>query len=348
MHQHLNLGQSVPNWQGCDKPDGTSLQGQYCLLKPFDLVADTHALFKAIQTDNQGETWTYLPYGPCHTLTAFADCMNKILLEPDTLVYTIFDMNGQALGVAGYLRMQPQIGVIEIGHVHFSKLMQKTPIATEAIYLLLNQVLDKLHYRRCEWKCHSLNEPSRKAALRFGFQFEGIFRQAGVYKGYNRDTAWYSIIDSEWPEIKARFDAWLNSKNFDASMKQIRAFKDVLYANKIEQGTTLLEKVFGKASSEAVKKKLSATPDFLRLLQENFADIYGDNTLDLKTKEIIVLTTLITQKDARPQLKAHLVAALRAGISQTEILALIRQLAMYIGFPSTINAIEIAQEVFSE
>ncbi|MBV8803091.1 MAG: GNAT family N-acetyltransferase, partial [Gammaproteobacteria bacterium] len=131
------------------------------------------------------------------------------------------------LGIAGYLRITPNHGVIEIGHLHFSKLLKQTPLATEAIYLMLKQVFDEYKYRRCEWKCNNLNEPSHKAAKRFGFTFEGIFRQHYVFKNQNRDTAWYSIIDSEWPILKEKFEKWLHSNNFTPSGKQILKLAEI-------------------------------------------------------------------------------------------------------------------------
>jgi RimJ/RimL family protein N-acetyltransferase len=127
----------------------------------------------------------------------------------------------KAVGMSSYLRIEPGVGVIEVGHIHFSPLMQRTPIATETMYLMMCRVFDELRYRRYEWKCDALNAPSCAAAKRLGFTFEGIFRQLTMYKDRNRDTAWYSIIDSEWPALKAAFEAWLNPENFDHQERQI-------------------------------------------------------------------------------------------------------------------------------
>src|SRR5690606_34325776 len=125
------------------------------------------------------------------------------------------------IGICGYLRINPTHGSIEIGHLHYSKLLKQTPAATEAMFLLMQYAFDTLHYRRYEWKCHSLNQASRRAAERLGFTFEGIFRQCNVFKGHNRDTAWFSIIDKEWPALKGKFQRWLRADNFDVNGKQL-------------------------------------------------------------------------------------------------------------------------------
>ncbi|MCX7122883.1 MAG: GNAT family N-acetyltransferase [Gammaproteobacteria bacterium] len=342
-----NIGNPVPNWKPCVRPSAKKITGQYCTLELLDLDAHGAALFEALQHDNPGDTWTYLPE-TCSTFEEFRQSIEPRITSPDNLFYTIFDVKTQQpLGMVSYLRIQPEHGSIEIGYVHFSKRLQKRPAATEAIYLMIRTAFE-LHYRRCEWKCHSLNEASRKAALRFGFQFEGIFRQANVYKGHNRDTAWYSIIDSEWPTLQTQFERWLAPDNFDAEGKQIVSLSNILHKTREEKGVAIMQHVFGDASTQALTEKFKAiSPEFLSFLQGTVADIYGDHTLNLKTQEIIVLTSLITQKDARPQLKVHIEAALRAGLTQSEILALIKHLVLYIGFPSAINALDVAQEVFN-
>ena len=139
----------------------------------------------------------------------------------DTQLYAILNTDHMPIGIAGFLRINPEHGTIEIGHLHYSKLLQRTPAATEAMFLLMRYAFDDLNYRRYEWKCNSLNIPSIKSALRLGFKFEGIFRQSNVFKGHNRDTAWYSIIDSEWPALKDKLQHWLDPKNFDQDGKQI-------------------------------------------------------------------------------------------------------------------------------
>ncbi len=216
------LGAEVKDWKARQRPTAISILGNYCTLEIFNFENHGDLLFAALQIDNDGESWAYLPYGPCTTLAEFKTCIEKICADKDTLLYTILDIKTQKpVGVCGYLRINPEHGVIEVGHLHYSKLLQKTIASTEAMYLLMRYAFDDLGYRRYEWKCNALNTPSRKSALRLGFTFEGIFRQCNVFKGHNRDTAWFSIIDSEWPVIKARLEKWLAPNNFDSDGKQI-------------------------------------------------------------------------------------------------------------------------------
>ena len=147
----------------------------------------------------------------------------------DPLFYAVVDQaSGGAIGVASYLRIEPAVGVIEVGHIAYSPPLRRTTAATEAMYLMMRRVFDELGYRRYEWKCDALNAPSRRAADRFGFSFEGVFRQATMYKGRNRDTAWYSITDVEWPALKARFEAWLDESNFSADGAQRLSLNEVV------------------------------------------------------------------------------------------------------------------------
>lgn len=221
------IGYPVKNWQSCARPSIQELKGTYCKLQLLNIEKHAEKLFQSLCFENDGSSWTYLPYGPFATLQDFCAWLKETSDLSDTLLYVILDSKTEIpIGIAGYLRITPEHGVIEIGHLHFSKLLQKTPAATEAIYLMMAYAFDELRYRRYEWKCHSLNQPSRNAAERFGFKFEGIFRQCNVFKNHNRDTAWYSILDSEWPEIKNRFCKWLHSDNFDAMGKQKVSLKN--------------------------------------------------------------------------------------------------------------------------
>jgi len=164
--------------------------------------------------------WTYLFSGPFATEAAYHQWLAAREHSEDPLFFAVVDgATGRATGLASYLRIDPPHGVIEVGHIAFSPPLQRTPAATEAMHLMMKNVFD-LGYRRYEWKCDSLNAPSRRAAERLGFRFEGIFRQAVVYKGRNRDTAWYSIIDAEWPALKTAFERWLDPANFDAGGRQ--------------------------------------------------------------------------------------------------------------------------------
>lgn len=221
------VGDIVPNWKPCEYPSKNKMIGKYCTLELFDINKHAAALLNAISFENKGESWTYFSYGPFYSIDAFQQWLQDTINRSDTILYAIMDKkSNQAIGIFGYLRMNPEQGSIEVGHLHFSKLLKKTPLATEAIYLLTSYVFDELNYRRYEWKCHSLNEPSRNAALRYGFQFEGIFRQCNVFKNRNRDTAWFSIIDSEWPALKIKFEKWLDDSNFYRDGKQIKRLQD--------------------------------------------------------------------------------------------------------------------------
>ncbi len=225
MSHVLNaLGQPVgfpmPDWQPPPRPPREPLEGRTCRIEPLDPARHAADLFAANALDTAGRNWTYLPYGPFSTLESYLDWMHRVCLGDDPLFHAILDKNTQrAVGVAGYLRIDTANGVIEVGHINYSPLLQRTVVATEAMYLLMERAFT-LGYRRYEWKCDSLNAPSRAAAQRLGFSYEGIFRQAVVYNGRNRDTAWYAAIDQEWPALQAAFQSWLDPSNFDADGKQ--------------------------------------------------------------------------------------------------------------------------------
>jgi RimJ/RimL family protein N-acetyltransferase len=177
-------------------------------------------LHEAYAADD-GRNWTYLPYGPFPSAEAYAEVVRSVQAGEDPVFHAIVDLRSERpVGVASYLRIDPGNGSIEVGHLSYSPALQRHPAATEAMYLMMRRAFDELGYRRYEWKCDSLNEPSRRAALRLGFRFEGIFRQAMVVKGRSRDSAWYSILDSEWPGLRSAFERWLDPANFDATGKQ--------------------------------------------------------------------------------------------------------------------------------
>jgi RimJ/RimL family protein N-acetyltransferase len=194
--------------------------GRFCRLEPLDIERHAAALFEANAIDADGRNWTYLAYGPFPSLGEYCDWMRVTCLGNDPLFFAIVDSAcGEPVGVASYLRIAPAAGSIEVGHINYSPRLQRTPAATEAMFLMMRQAFE-LGYRRYEWKCDALNAPSRAAAQRLGLSFEGIFRQATVYKGRNRDTAWYAAIDSEWPALKNAFESWLAPANFDDAGNQ--------------------------------------------------------------------------------------------------------------------------------
>lgn len=222
------VGYPLPDWTPRPLPPRTPMAGRFCRVEPLD--PDRHAaqLFDACALDAEGRNWTYLAYGPFPDLDAYRTWMAGAAAGSDPLFHAIVDTGaGRAVGVAAYLRIDRGAGVIEVGHLNFSPLMQRSPVATEAMALMMRRAFDELGYRRYEWKCDSLNAPSRAAAERLGFTYEGTFRQATVYKGRNRDTAWYSITDREWPTVRAAFDAWLDPTNFDAEGRQRRRLAEL-------------------------------------------------------------------------------------------------------------------------
>jgi RimJ/RimL family protein N-acetyltransferase len=197
------------------------MEGRFCRVEPIDPNRHAADLYAANLQDVAGANWTYLAYGPFERLDDYRDWMAKTCLGDDPLFHAVVDRaTGRAVGVASYLRIDERAGVIEVGHINYAPPLQRTPAGTEAMYLMMRRVFDELGYRRYEWKCDALNGPSRAAAKRLGFRFEGIFRQLTVYKNRNRDTAWFSIVDSEWPVLKAAFERWLSRENFDGDGRQ--------------------------------------------------------------------------------------------------------------------------------
>ena len=204
------------------------MQGADCRLEPLDLSRHGEALHQAFCRSQDDRDWTYMFYGPFPSLAEFLDWIQALALGEDPLFHAVINSaSGEAVGMAGYLRIEPEMGSIEVGHIHFSPLIQRTPLATEAMYLMMERVFDQLGYRRYEWKCDALNERSRRAALRLGFSFEGIFRQMMVTKGRSRDTAWFSIIDKEWPQIKRAYRQWLSPDNFGRDGQQLVSLRSL-------------------------------------------------------------------------------------------------------------------------
>ena len=237
MTTHTNdLGQPIgfpmPDWQPARMPDKSPMEGRYCRV---EAIAPAHRddLYEAFLLDAEGRNWTYLPQGPFDSRDAFNNWFPAHCADSSRITHAIIDQaTNRALGIASYLRVDPAVGSIEVGYINFAPPLQRTRMATEAMHLMMARVFDELGYRRYEWKCDALNAPSRAAALRLGFTYEGHFRQATMYKNRNRDTDWLSILDSEWPALKQAFAAWLDESNFDADGKQRATLSSLIDAKR--------------------------------------------------------------------------------------------------------------------
>jgi RimJ/RimL family protein N-acetyltransferase len=221
------LGAEV-DWTPVERPARAPLRGSHIVLRPVDAATDAEPLYALSHPpDGDPAIWTYLPDGPYEDPEHLRQMLAWAETAEDSLYLTLVTpRDDQPLGLASYQRITPEFGVIEIGHIWFGAPLKRTTAATEAIYLLAHHAFDDLGYRRVEWKCNALNAPSRRAAERFGFTFEGVFRNHQVIKGRNRDTAWFAITDDEWPAIRRGFEAWLAPANFDRDGMQKRALRD--------------------------------------------------------------------------------------------------------------------------
>lgn len=234
MSSDQPIGTALPGWTPRQAPPRTVMQGRFCRLEPLSAASHAQDLFAANQLDAQGRNWTYLFVGPFVDFASYRAWVEQVESSADPMFFSIIDeATGKAVGVATFMRMDRANGVIEVGNINFSPLLQRKPAATEAMFLMMQRAFDELGYRRYEWKCDSLNAPSRAAALRLGFQYEGLFRQAVIYKGRNRDTTWFSIIDRDWPKLKQAYSRWLSPANFGkdgAQIKSLRACIDDMLA----------------------------------------------------------------------------------------------------------------------
>jgi RimJ/RimL family protein N-acetyltransferase len=225
----LPLGEPL-EWTAAKRPERPALHGAHVLARPLDPAADAEPLYDLSHPpDGDPTIWTYLPDGPYRSADHLCEMLVAAQGAQDSLYFTLVGLpERRPLGIAAYLRMTPAFGAIELGHIWFGVPLQRTTAATEAIYLLAAYAFDDLRYRRLEWKCNSLNAASRRAADRFGFTFEGVFRQHQVIKGRNRDTAWYAITDVDWPAIRAGFQSWLSPHNFDGEGRQLRSLRELI------------------------------------------------------------------------------------------------------------------------
>ncbi len=226
------IGPDVENWKPATVPDHTPMQGHYCRIDPLK-PAHAKTLFAAFSEGDNNGLWTYMPIGPFATLEDFQSWLVPACQGTDPHFYALTERRtGMAIGIASYLRITPQFGVTEVGNIAFSPRLQKSRIATEAMFLLMQNAFNTLGNRRYEWKCDALNAPSRRAAQRFGFSYDGLFKQALVYKGRNRDTAWYSILDKDWPAIEQGFKLWLEPENFTENGNQKQRLADLIAVQK--------------------------------------------------------------------------------------------------------------------
>jgi RimJ/RimL family protein N-acetyltransferase len=214
----LPIGLPVPGWKAVPPPPREPMIGRYCRVEPLEIDRHAKELFDAYKADKENRVWMYLAYGPFDKIEDYVDWMQRVCTGNDPLFFAVVK-DGKAIGVASYLRIDPAVGSIEVGHINFSPALQRTPASTEGLYLMMRRAFT-LGYRRFEWKCDALNAKSRATAQRLGLSYEGIFRQATVYKGRNRDTAWYAAIDQEWPALERAFEEWLDPSNFDEAGNQ--------------------------------------------------------------------------------------------------------------------------------
>jgi RimJ/RimL family protein N-acetyltransferase len=203
------------------RPERITIEGRYIRLEPLDPAKHTEALWQGLGGETNAPLWLYMPDGPFMERGVFGAYMAAKAVSEDPLFFAIVDREtGLAVGRCTLMRIDPPNRVIEVGGIIYTQALQRSRGATEAMFLLARYCFDHLGYRRYEWKCNALNEPSRRAALRLGFSFEGIFRQHMIIKGRNRDTAWFSMLDSEWPARKREFERWLDESNFNSDGNQ--------------------------------------------------------------------------------------------------------------------------------
>ena len=213
------VGEKV-NFKKAKLPLNKNLLGQSVILEPLSVKRHTKDLFNNFSKDSKNIIWRYLSYGPFINFSLFEKWLQSSCVNKDPFFYAIYSKRlKQYCGMASYLRITPDHGTIEVGHINYAPILQNTREGTETMYLLMKNAFSILGNRRYEWKCHNLNSDSKRAALRLGFKFEGIFRQSNVFKGRNRDTAWFSIIDKEWKKIKVGYVKYLSNKNFNQKNK---------------------------------------------------------------------------------------------------------------------------------
>jgi RimJ/RimL family protein N-acetyltransferase len=217
----------LSNWRGAPVPERVVLEGRYVRLEPLSAALHGDDLFEASSIADIGERFRWLFENPPESREAFEAWLRKVEASTDPLFFAVIEKaSGKVAGRQTLMRIDAANGVIEIGNIYWGPLVSRKPAATEALFLFASYIFDRLGYRRFEWKCNNRNEPSKRAAERFGFTHEGVFRQHMVVKGENRDTAWYAMIDKDWPAIRAGFEAWLSPENFSGEGQQKRRLED--------------------------------------------------------------------------------------------------------------------------
>lgn len=219
--------EDLSTWTARPRPGRVVLEGHYVRLEPLDPARHGDGLYEASSVPDAAERFRWLPDYPPESRAAFQPWLDKAAASEDPLFFAVIDKaSGKVAGRQTLLRIDPANGVIEIGHIYWGPLISRKPAATEAQFLFTRYAFDDLGYRRYEWKCNDANEPSKRAASRFGFRPEGVFRQHMIVKGQNRDTAWYSIIDKEWPPLRQAYEVWLHPSNFDSDGRQRRTLEE--------------------------------------------------------------------------------------------------------------------------
>jgi RimJ/RimL family protein N-acetyltransferase len=222
------VGPELPDWSARSRPARTELAGRYCRLEPVNPQRHAQQLYAAYMEAPDARDWTYLSDTRPEQAREFDSYLARLCASEDPLHFAIIEpRSSRALGTAALMRINPAHGSLEVGSIAFSPRLKRTAAASESMYLMMRLAFDELGYRRYEWKCDSLNAASRAAALRYGFEFEGIFRNAVVYKGRSRDTAWYAITEQGWPPVRSAFEAWLDPSNFDELGCQRRRLREL-------------------------------------------------------------------------------------------------------------------------
>ncbi|MEO1242954.1 MAG: GNAT family protein [Pseudomonadota bacterium] len=221
------MSDRLENWTECAEPNLRYVKGRHVIIEPADFTHDAEAVFNAVGGKANADLWRYIPIGPFDDADDMSAVFKRFAEKENWRTHVIRSLSGDVLGMASYMRLRPAAGSIEVGCIVYSKQLQRTPASTEVMYLMASHIFDDLGYRRYEWKCNNANDGSKRAALRLGFVPEGVFRQDMVMKGENRDTAWFSMLDKEWPQAKAAFEAWLAPENFDANGQQRRSLTDI-------------------------------------------------------------------------------------------------------------------------